>query len=171
MENKRSDFESVVYMLWLVFPVPHLNLTSKYHLEIQRHSSPSILATRNSYEASSNTPASFQAWCHSIPLGATCLSAPSNTPYTFYNTPTCLSAHYHTYNNPQQLSSAHKALVLQRHDCVRHRGQGGRNREASGTCRDCHSNLVMSHEIELQRNFGAHKDFENNIEIARHLWM
>ena len=69
--TKGSDFESVVYMLRLVFPVPHLNLTSNYHLEIQRHSSQSILATRNSSEASSDTPASLQAWCHSIP---TCFS-------------------------------------------------------------------------------------------------
>ena len=28
VENKRSDFESVVYMSGLVFQVPHLNLTS-----------------------------------------------------------------------------------------------------------------------------------------------
>ena len=32
--TKGSDFESVVYMSGLVFQVPHLNLTSDYHLEV-----------------------------------------------------------------------------------------------------------------------------------------
>jgi len=31
--TKRSDFESVVYRFRLVFPVPHLTLTSDYHQE------------------------------------------------------------------------------------------------------------------------------------------
>ena len=35
--TKGSEFESVVYILWLIFPVPHLNLTLNYHLEIERH--------------------------------------------------------------------------------------------------------------------------------------
>jgi len=32
--TKGSDFESLVYMSRLVFRVPHLNITSDYHLEI-----------------------------------------------------------------------------------------------------------------------------------------
>src|SRR5882724_3278139 len=32
-----SDFESLVHMSGLVFLVPHLNLTSEYHLEVYRH--------------------------------------------------------------------------------------------------------------------------------------
>jgi len=34
VENKGSDFQSLVYMSGLVFPVPHLNLTLDYHLEV-----------------------------------------------------------------------------------------------------------------------------------------
>src|SRR5882724_7503023 len=59
--------------------------------------------TRNSSKASSDTPRLLQAWCHSVTLGATHLSAPLNTHYTFYHLPRPLLAHYHAYNNPQQL--------------------------------------------------------------------
>ncbi len=38
VENKGSDFESVVYMSWLVFRVQHLNLTLNYHPQSQWHS-------------------------------------------------------------------------------------------------------------------------------------
>src|SRR5882724_3494795 len=72
-------------------------------------SSQYILVTRNSSKTSSDTPRLLQAWCHSVTLDATHLSAPLNTHYTFYNLPRLLSAHYHTTNNPQQL------LVLTKH--------------------------------------------------------
>src|SRR5882724_8539800 len=66
-------------------------------------SSQSILSIRNSSKASSETPRPLQAWCHSVILGATHLSAPLNTHYTFYNLPRPLSVQFHAYNNPQQL--------------------------------------------------------------------
>src|SRR5882724_13629461 len=87
--------------------------TSQLYLKLSSEnleaSSQSILPIRNTSKASLETPRPFQAWCHSVILGATHLSAPHNTHYTFYNLPRPPLAHYHAYNNPQQL------IVLTKH--------------------------------------------------------
>src|SRR5882724_2702454 len=94
--TKGSDFESLVYVSGLVFLTQHLNLTSYYHLETWRH----LLSRSLQPETLPSHP---QSLLDSSRLGATHLSAPLNTHYTFCNLPRPLLAPYHTYNNPQQL--------------------------------------------------------------------
>ena len=73
-------------MFWLVFLVPHLNLTSDYHLEVHRHhlsqfslseALPDILSdllppSRPGATCLYLVPLVY-TWCHLSILGATCL--------------------------------------------------------------------------------------------------
>src|SRR5882724_8949514 len=60
-----------------------------------------------------------ECWIHTSSLhrDSTLHTPPPNTHYTFYNLPRPLFAHYHAYNNPQQLLVLTKNLVLQ-HACL-----------------------------------------------------
>src|SRR5882724_9156462 len=108
--TKGSDFESLVYVSGLVFQTQHLNLTSDYHLETWRH----LLSRSLQPETLPSHPQSLldssRLGATQFTLGATHFRAPLNTHYTFNNLPRPLSAHYHAYNNPQQL------LVLTKHE-------------------------------------------------------